>query len=619
MKQKTLGPVSDLERHLPDDWWKTLFNSVYLKTDGDVVENDLNTRSDVDLLLKYTGMDRSQTALDLCCGQGRHALELARRGFANVTGLDRSKYLIRLARKRAQREALSIRFTEGDARKVRIPLSSFDIVYMMGNSFGYFELEEDDHKVLKSVLNVLKSEGKIALDLMNGEWMRQNMEPRSWEWIDQNQFVCRERSLSKDKTRIVCREVIVHAERGVIADQFYAERLYSPPQITALLESLGFHDIHVDVSIIPNSTRDQDLGMMANRMFVTAIAPQKIEKRKEQKNVSVLVAMGDPSLPDTVKLQGKFSQEDFNTVNLLKEALHKIGHIQFEYADNHSLLYSKFSNLKYDLVFNLCDEGFFNDPKKELHVPAMLEVLGKDYTGANPDCLSLCYNKSLVRALALSLDIPVPEESLFEAADNAASIPSIFPALLKPNTGDSSVGITKDAVVKNAEQLMQYLDFLRQEFPGQSLLIQEFLSGREYSVGIIGNPGAFTILPILEVDYTKLPKDLPKILSYESKWQPDSPYWNDIEYTQADINDEKARLMIDYATKLFERTKCRDYARIDFREDANGVLKLLEVNPNPGWCWDGKLNLMAGFQGLSYTDLLSMILEAALSRKKEKV
>ena len=72
--------------------------------------------------------------------------------------------------------------------------------------------------------------------------------------------------------------------------------------------------------------------------------------------------------------------------------------------------------------------------------------------------------------------------------------------------------------------------------------------------------------------------------------------------------------MIDYANILFERLGCRDYARFDFRADAAGEIKLLEVNPNPGWCWDGKLNLMAEMAGLRYSDLLRLILEAAQER-----
>lgn len=613
--QRTLGPVSDLERHLPSEWWKSLFNSLYLKTDGDVVENADNTKRDVDSLIHALNIKPTDCVVDICCGQGRHALELASRGFKHVTGIDRSRYLIRLARKRASSLALPVQFSEGDARKIRLLESSQDVVYLMGNSFGYFEREEDDVAVLESIKRILKSEGKLALDITNGAWMRSCFEPRSWEWIDQNHFVCRERSLSDDETRIISREVVVHAEKGVIADQFYAERLYDENQITSLLKQVKFDKVQLHTAPETDSTRGHDLGMMANRLFITAIAPVKkpVSAPKKAKR-DVVVLLGDPRLADRVKKDGTFNAEDLETVDRLKSTLEQTHGFRLTYFDQHQSFINKLQAKPPQFVLNLCDEGYQNDAFKELHIPALLEMLGISYSGASPACLALCYNKSVIRALALSLDIAVPEETYFDPSDQAASIPSIFPALLKPNYGDSSVGITKDAVVHTAEELIAYLDVLRESMPSTPILIQEFLDGKEYSVGIIGNTGNYTILPILEVDYSNLPNELPPILGYESKWLPDSPYWSKIAYQEAELEEESRRKLIDASTKLFERTGCRDYARFDFRANKDGQIKLLEVNPNPGWCWDGKLNLMAGFGGYSYQDLLELILKSALER-----
>lgn len=616
-KSRTLGPVADLEKHLPSDWWKTLFNSLYLKTDGDVVEDSDNTIHDVDLLIKALKLKPEHHILDLCCGQGRHTMELYRRGFHNVFGIDRSRYLIRVAKKRAQQLNLSVRFSQGDARKVRLKESTLDCVMVLGNSFGYFESKKEDIDVLDSILHVLKSEGKIVLDIVNGEWMRNYFERRSWEWIDENQFVCRERSLSNDATRIVSREVIVHAERGVIADQFYAERLYSFSDIKIMLEKLHFTNIihHTDL-LSAKSLRNQDLGMMGNRMFITATAPIKKSKPvllSKTKATSMLVLLGDPKLPDPVKRNGQFNDEDLSTIQKLKEALDTLNY-QTKYFSNHKSLMDYLRQHKPDFVLNLCDEGYNNDATKELHVPALLEMLDIPYSGAAPASLALCYNKAIVRTVAQSMEIPVPLETYYDPSDQAANLPSIFPALLKPNLGDSSIGITKDAVVHNPESLVAYLENLKSLLPNTPILIQEYLSGAEYSVGLIGNPGNFSVLPILVVDYTQLPKELPKILGYESKWIPESPYWDKIQYHQAHLDLEIERQLVDHSMMLFERLGCRDYARFDFRADDNGVIKLLEVNPNPGWCWDGKLNLMANFVGKSYSELLGMIIEAALER-----
>lgn len=613
---RTLGPVSDLERHLPAEWWKSLFNSLYLKTDGDVVENNINTQNDIDLLIEKTGIKPDDHVLDLCCGQGRHSLELASRGYHYVTGVDRSRYLIRLARKRAKNLGLAIAFSEGDARKFRLPESSRDCVFLMGNSFGYFEREEDDIAVLDSVKKVLKSKGKLVLDIVDGNWMREHFEPRSWEWIDQNHFVCRERSLATDGKRIVSREVITNAEMGVIADQFYAERLYTFEEISSLLETLGFSDIKNHGNVTSDSTRGHDLGMMANRLFITAQAPVKLRAvpKAVQKKIETTVLMGDPRLPDPIKKGGKFNEEDIETINILKEALKNLDDFSFTYVDNHKTLIKRLIDNPPSFVFNLCDEGYNNNAILELHVPAVLEMLGIPYTGSGPACLATCYNKAIVRALAADLNIPVPLETYYDPSDQAANLPSIFPALLKPSCGDSSIGITKDAVVSNAKELMSYLKKLRQQMPGMPILIQEFLPGSEYSVALIGNPGRFESLPVLEVDYSALPKGLPKLLSYESKWLPESPYWSEIKYKEAELDEDVRRKMIDYSALLFERLDCRDYARFDFRADSSGTVKLLEVNPNPGWCWDGKFNLMAGFAGIEYQELLDKVLKAARDR-----
>ena len=291
----SLGPVADLESHLPEEWWRKLFNALYVKTDGDVVENADNTRREIDILMASLNLKPGDQILDLCCGQGRHSLELARRGFTNVVGIDRSRYLIRLAKKRATAERLSITFREGDARRPKLPESSLDAVCILGNSFGYFSKKKDDEKVLQSVSRLLKPSGNLFLDLTDGAWIKSNFEPRSWEWIDDHHFVCRERSLAADGERLISREVIVHDESGVLADQFYAERLYTRDSMQLLLDQLGYRNIRHHGEIESISNREQDLGMMARRMILTADAPRKAAKvKRKRKALSVAVLMGDP-------------------------------------------------------------------------------------------------------------------------------------------------------------------------------------------------------------------------------------------------------------------------------------------------------------------------------------
>jgi len=133
-------------------------------------------------------------------------------------------------------------------------------------------------------------------------------------------------------------------------------------------------------------------------------------------------------------------------------------------------------------------------------------------------------------------------------------------------------------------------------------------------VGIIGNPPeSYVVLPIIEEDYSALPPELPRICGYEAKWLPDSPYWN-IKSVPAQLPEETEKFIIECCLKLFERLECRDYCRFDWRLDAEGNPKLLEVNPNPGWCWDGHLAKMAKIAGMSYAEMLEAILKAAEER-----
>ena len=112
---KSLGPVGNLEEHVQPDWWRLIFNSLYLKTDGDVVDDPQVTVKEVDTFLKILNVSAEDKILDLCCGQGPDSLELAKRGFANVEGLDRSRYLIQKAKAQNKKEGLNVKFREGDA------------------------------------------------------------------------------------------------------------------------------------------------------------------------------------------------------------------------------------------------------------------------------------------------------------------------------------------------------------------------------------------------------------------------------------------------------------------------------------------------------------------------
>ncbi|MEM2958450.1 MAG: methyltransferase domain-containing protein [Candidatus Jordarchaeaceae archaeon] len=617
---KVLGPIDDLEQYVPPDWWRRIFNSLYLKTDGDVVDDQKITREEVDLFSSILNLQPDDRILDCCCGQGRHSLELARRGFKNVEGLDRSHYLIQKAKTQAKKEGLNVRFREGDARKLPYAPDTFDVVMILGNSFGYFETVQDDIRVLKEAFRVLKPWGKLLIDVADGEYLKKNYQPRSWEWIDKKHFVCRERTISADGQRLITREIINNVEKGTIVDQFYAERLYTRESITNILQQAGLSDVTIHTEIASSSQRNQDLGMMERRIIITGVVRKEwtpIKRRPKEELREVVVITGDPSKPDRLKPGARFDDDDFYTIDQMKDALRELKGYNFIYLHNHDTLIQDLMKLrgKIDYVFNLCDEGFFNDPRKELHIPALLEELGIPYTGSGPQCLAHCYDKSLVRGIANEMGIPVPKAVFVKPEDSIYDLTFVFPALVKPNFGDSSFGITQRCVVNNPEELINAISEIREKFGyNRPILVEEFLSGKDLSVGIIGNPPeSYTVLPITEEDYSSLPEGLPKICGYEAKWLPNSPYWN-IKSIPAELPEDVKSKIIKWCITLFQRLECRDYCRFDWRLDSNGNPKLLEVNPNPGWCWDGHLAKMAKIAGMSYSEMLGAILQAAEQR-----
>lgn len=332
----------------------------------------------------------------------------------------------------------------------------------------------------------------------------------------------------------------------------------------------------------------------------------------------VTVLLGDPHLPDAAKLRGHFAAEDLESFELVRRALDEIPGTRFRYLDDHTTLIAELLASPPPFVLNFCDTGYRNRAELEAHIPALLELLEIPYSGAGPGCLALCYDKAAVRAIAREMGVPVPVER-FVAADEPVEavlddLPAL-PALLKPNRGDGSVGITQDAVAHDVEQARGLLERLRRELPGRDLLVQEFLTGTEYGVGLIGNPATeLNPLPVMEVGYEELGAGLTPILAYESKADPDSPYYTRIAYREARLDGAQGERMVEHARRLFERLGCRDYARFDFRADAAGTSRLLEVNPNPAWCWDGKMCFMAGFAGWRYPELLAAFLEAARAR-----
>ena len=251
------------------DWWKTLFDEVYLMTDAPFVCNPALTKCEVDVIEEILRLQPSTRILDVCGGQGRHALELARRGYQHLTVLDYSDFLLDRGRWEAVALGLNVTFCQGDARAMVLPSASFDVVLLMANSFGYFVDTADDCRVLAEVARVLTADGRFLLDLIDRDVALRHFCPESWHEATDDIVVCWKRELAQDVIRV--RELVLSKATGLLRDRAYAERLYSPDCIRTLLTEAGLRDIVIQhEAFVYDPDRDTDYGLATNRMLVTA-------------------------------------------------------------------------------------------------------------------------------------------------------------------------------------------------------------------------------------------------------------------------------------------------------------------------------------------------------------
>jgi len=268
----------------------------------------------------------------------------------------------------------------------------------------------------------------------------------------------------------------------------------------------------------------------------------------------------------------------------------------------------------------LCDEGYMNNPKMELHITALLEMVGIPYTGTGPVALGLTYDKQMVMDIAKTLDIPVPK-SIFcskdsEILEKMKNSGMEFPVFVKPNSTDGSYGITTKSICRNEEGLFAAIDMIRNDFHIIGpVLIQEYLEGTDLNTSIIGNPpGKHIFLSATEEDYSGVPADLPRILGFEAKWDENSPYYKIGTIKAKSVSTETIDFMNECSARLVQRLGIRDYSRVDWKLDKNGNPRFLEINPNCGWSYDAHLQRMCAIDNRSYSDMFKMILEAAEQR-----
>jgi D-alanine-D-alanine ligase len=265
-----------------------------------------------------------------------------------------------------------------------------------------------------------------------------------------------------------------------------------------------------------------------------------------------------------------------------------------------------------DLVFNLV-ESLDGDPRHEAVLPHLCELAGLAYTGSPPLGLGMALHKDVCKRLLLAAGVSTPQALVVE--DKLPPELPPFPLIVKPTREDASVGISDDSVVTDRVALERRVESAREALR-QPLLVERFIPGRELYVSLVGaEPRA---LPMHEVDFSDLPADRPRIVSYEAKWDRQCLAFHATRSVRAVVDEATAARCVSAARAAFAALGLRDYARIDLRVAADGTPFVIDVNPNCDLSDGAGFCRAASFAGIDYPGLLRLIVEAALSRQPRK-
>ncbi len=264
-----------------------------------------------------------------------------------------------------------------------------------------------------------------------------------------------------------------------------------------------------------------------------------------------------------------------------------------------------------DALINLC-EGYYGRPQWESNVAGIFELLGLSFTGNAAKTLAFCQDKFKAKAVLRAAGLPTAPAQLMLTGDEPLELR--FPVIVKPNSEDASLGIYPDSVVKDEEalrrQVRRCLDSYR-----QPVLVEAFIDGREFNVSVMEN-GAPKALPVSEIDFSAMPKEMPKILGYEAKWFEDNPlYQKTPPVCPAAIDDDLRDKLQGLAVAAFRTMGCRDYARVDFRMDAKGRPFVLEVNPNPDISTNAGYARALKAAGIEYAAFWGVMVKNAVERR----
>jgi D-alanine-D-alanine ligase len=269
-------------------------------------------------------------------------------------------------------------------------------------------------------------------------------------------------------------------------------------------------------------------------------------------------------------------------------------------------------SLEASLVFNLF-EGFPGQPETEVLVPEVLAETGIACTGCPAPALKAALDKFALKKLFRTSGIPTPDFQLL-SPQKMHLFRLKFPCIIKPCREDASHGITPESVVNDIPSLLERVETIYDNY-GNQAIVEEFLSGREFNATVIGNK-RLEVLPVSEIVYT-LPAEMPAILTYEAKWEPDSVYYRNTQAVcPAKITAKERESIRKICLAAFNILGGTGYARVDMRMDSRYIVNVIEVNPNPDISPGAGVALQAATAGMDYTRLIERIVRLALNRKR---
>ena len=262
-----------------------------------------------------------------------------------------------------------------------------------------------------------------------------------------------------------------------------------------------------------------------------------------------------------------------------------------------------------DIVFNIA-EGI-GGRAREAQVPALLNLLQIPFTGSDETTLCLALDKALSKRLLGSYRIPTPRWRVFSPGTPVSTAGLTFPVIVKPNAEGSSKGIPDLCIAENAGQLRALVRNLFDLYGGD-VLAEEFIHGREFTVGLLGNGLTVTAFAPMEIVYHASPIDGYNVYNYTVKQK----YTDYVTYRcPAEISPELETKLIRLAKKIFLLLGCRDFARVDFRMDDASRVYFIEINPLPGLAPHySDYPMLAEFCGVKHEDLVYSVLRTGADR-----